>query len=252
MSKNKSGSVSQSLSQWQGHLLSCQVTAKNTLVFLSTWFSHLKQAARTSCLYANCQARSSKGDHFKAHLFFFSEADVFISMSRKYWKQGAPYPRQLLPGRHQEKEQECKILDRSTRVLSWQCTEDLIVTIMTSCLYIGHLGFAGGVVVGVGLYLHILPPLLIFEFSKEVKCIGQYLAGLSVAVKNWDLVFKWFFVEEENNFCTVDWICPSGAIVAHITLYYLEKSDCNKTLDKWNIKQLQFSLEAWKKRLKKT
>ena len=173
-------------------------------------------------------------------------------MSRKYWKQGAPYPRQLLPGRHQEKEQECKILDRSTRVSSWQCTEDLIVTIMTSCLYIGHLGFAGGVVVGVGLYLHILPPLLIFEFSKEVKCIGQYLAGLSVAVKNWDLVFKWFFVEEENNFCTVDWICPSGAIVAHITLYYLEKSDCNKTLDKWNIKQLQFSLEAWKKRLKKT
>ena len=40
---------------------------------------------------------------------------------------------------------------------------------MTSCLYIGHLGFAGGVVVGVGLYLHILPPLLIFEFSKEVR-----------------------------------------------------------------------------------
>ena len=154
---------------------------KNTLVFLSTQFFHLKQAARTSCLYANCQARSI----LKHTCFFFSQADVFISMSRKYWKQGAPYPRQLLPGRHQEKEQECKILDRSTRVSSWQCTEDLIVTIMTSCLYIGHLGFAGGVVVGVGLYLHILSPLLIFEFGKEVKCIGQHLAGLSVAVKIW-------------------------------------------------------------------
>ena len=32
MSKNKSGSVTHSVTQWQGHLLSCQVTAKNDII----------------------------------------------------------------------------------------------------------------------------------------------------------------------------------------------------------------------------
>ena len=47
---------------------------KNTLVFLSTQFFHLKQAARTSCLYANCQARS-----ILKHTCFSSLKQMFSS-----------------------------------------------------------------------------------------------------------------------------------------------------------------------------
>ena len=54
MSKNKSGSVSQSLShwvteslsEWQGHLLSCQVTAKNKYLNVSVSWKQYEQISQ--------------------------------------------------------------------------------------------------------------------------------------------------------------------------------------------------------------